>query len=122
VNVRLLVVEDHHDTATALNRLLTSAGYVVKTAGTVQAALELAESDKFDVVVSDLGLPDESGYELMQQLRDRYGMPGIAMSGYGMEQDIIRSKDSGFVEHLIKPVNIPQLESAIRRALRRDGQ
>ena len=118
-NVRLLVVEDHHDTAVALNRLLTNAGYNVKTAGSVQAALEMAETDKFDIVVSDLGLPDESGYELMQQLRDKYGVPGIAMSGYGMEQDIARSKDSGFVEHLIKPISIPQLESTIRRVLSR---
>jgi len=116
-NIRLLVVEDHYDTASALNRLLTMAGYAVKTAGSVQAALELAENEEFDLVVSDLGLPDESGFELMEQLRDKYGLPGIAMSGYGMEQDILRSKNSGFVEHLIKPISIPQLESTIRRVL-----
>jgi signal transduction histidine kinase len=115
--VRLLVVEDHHDTAQALNRLLTSAGYSVKTVGSVHDALKLAETDTFDVVISDLGLPDESGHILMQQLRDKYGLPGIAMSGYGMEQDILRSKDSGFLEHLIKPVSIPQLDSTIRRVL-----
>jgi len=116
-SLRLLVVEDHYDTAHALNRLLRVAGYSVKTAGSVAAALRLAEAESFDLLISDLGLPDESGYALMQQVRERYGLRGIAMSGYGMEDDIRRSREAGFAEHLIKPISIPQLENAIRRVV-----
>jgi CheY-like chemotaxis protein len=81
----------------------------------VEAALQLAAAERFDVVVSDLGLPDGTGYDLMRQLRDRHGIKGIALSGYGMDQDQRRSREAGFLDHVIKPVDVSQLEAVIRR-------
>jgi PAS domain S-box-containing protein len=118
--MRVLLVEDHVDTARATVRLLERVGYKVGWADGVAAALRLAESQPFDVVVSDLGLPDGSGYEVMQQLRERYGLSGIALSGFGMEGDIVRGRDSGFVEHLVKPVDVATLDQTIRRVARLD--
>jgi CheY-like chemotaxis protein len=107
-------VEDHVDTAKTLARLLRLDGTDVQCAHSVAGALELAE-DSFDLVLSDLGLPDGSGHDLMRRLRRNRPVPGIAMSGYGMEQDIRQSREAGFVEHLVKPVNLSQLREAIRR-------
>jgi signal transduction histidine kinase len=112
---RVLLVEDHVDTARVLAKLLGLSGYAVTTASSVAMALEVAAAGPFDVVVSDVGLPDATGYELMGQLRDLYGLSGIALTGYGMEDDLRRSRDAGFVEHLTKPVDLRKLEEAIRR-------
>lgn len=116
-SLRLLVVEDHYDTAQALGRLLRRSGYQVKTAGDVQSALRLAEAEKFNLLISDLGLPDASGYELMSQLAEKYGIRGIAMSGFGMEDDLKKSRDAVFAEHLVKPISLTQLERAIQRVI-----
>jgi DNA-binding response OmpR family regulator len=67
-----------------------------------------------DLVISDLGLPDESGLDLMKHLKTAYQLKGICLSGYGMEEDIARSHDAGFAQHLTKPINIDRLETAIR--------
>jgi CheY-like chemotaxis protein len=113
--LRLLLVEDHADTAKMLARLLRLDGLDVQWAGTVAGAVELASAESFDVVVSDLGLPDGSGHDLMRRLLHDGPVRGIAMSGYGMEDDLRQSREAGFVEHLVKPVNLPQLREAIRR-------
>ena len=113
--LRLLVVEDHADTAMVLKLLLSASGHDVKTAGTVAGALALSSEHAFDIIISDLGLPDATGYDLMKQIRERYKIKGIAMSGYGMEEDIAKSKQAGFNEHLVKPVSIARLEECIRR-------
>ena len=115
--LRILVVEDHADTLRVLSRLLAASGHDVKSAGTVAAALKLAESERFDLVVSDIGLPDKSGYELMEEVRRRHGTKGIALSGYGMEADMQRSREAGFIDHLTKPVNVDQLEIVIQRVI-----
>lgn len=109
----LLIVEDHEPTLRVLTRLLTRAGHRVVNASTVASALAAAEAGTFDLVISDLGLPDGTGVELMMQLRDRYHLRGIALSGYGMEEDIARSRAAGFQTHLIKPVDFDQLRRAI---------
>jgi CheY-like chemotaxis protein len=114
--LRLLVVEDDAATLQVMTSLLQSIRHQVKTAPDVAAARRLAESHVFDLVVSDIGLPDGSGVELMVELRDRYGLAGIAVSGYGMEEDIERSRRAGFQEHLVKPVNLDDLQQAISRA------
>jgi CheY-like chemotaxis protein len=111
----VLLVEDHPDTAYMLARLLRAKRYDVKTAGSVADALELAAAENFDILVSDLGLPDGTGYELMEQIRERYGMRGIALSGFGMEEDQRRSREAGFTQHVVKPINVDQLEQVIRR-------
>jgi two-component system CheB/CheR fusion protein len=117
---RVLLVEDHPDTARTLSRLLQTYGYDVRTASSVASALQLAAAEPFDIVVSDIGLPDATGYELMEQIKTRHGISGIALSGYGMEDDMKRSREAGFVDHVVKPVNVQQLEAVIGRVLAGD--
>jgi len=113
---RLLVVEDHQPTLAALSGLLRRQGHDVVTASTVEAALALAASHQFDLVITDLGLPDGSGADLMLQLTRDYGLRGIALSGYGMEEDLARTKQVGFIAHLIKPIQFEQLNQALEQA------
>ena len=113
----LLIVEDHADTAEVLARLLQSSGYEVTETHTVAEALAAVSAAPFDLLISDIGLPDASGLELMRQVRDRFGIPGIALSGYGMEEDIRKSQEAGFLDHIVKPVNVDQLKAAIQRAV-----
>ncbi|HSH39311.1 MAG TPA: ATP-binding protein, partial [Chthoniobacterales bacterium] len=116
-SLRLLVVEDHESTLQVLSRLLTRAGHSVVTAGTLGDALAAAKEGEFDLVISDLGLPDGTGNELMEILRARHQLRGIALSGYGMEEDIARSRQAGFSTHLTKPVDFPQLQRALREVM-----
>jgi CheY-like chemotaxis protein len=118
---RVLLVEDHADTARMLSRLLSSSGHSVETATSVASALGLADQHPFDILISDIGLPDASGYELMEQISRRFGIRGIALSGYGMERDMQRSRDAGFSEHLVKPINLEQLEAVIRRVAKTEN-
>ncbi|MDB6126833.1 MAG: hypothetical protein JWM35_729 [Verrucomicrobia bacterium] len=113
---RILLVEDHAATRQTLQLLLRNRDYLVSSAETASEALQLARDGEFDLVISDLGLPDRSGYELMGDLRALYpSLPGIALSGYGMEDDLARSRAAGFASHLVKPVTIGMLEDAIAR-------
>lgn len=114
---RILLVEDHEDTARILAKVLRLFNYDVTIAPTATAALELAASAHFDVVLSDIGLPDASGHELMAKLRDHYGMKGIALSGYGMAEDMRKSLLAGFSHHLVKPVNLDHLNAMIAQLL-----
>ncbi|HYO09803.1 MAG TPA: response regulator [Tepidisphaeraceae bacterium] len=113
-DVRILLVDDHLDTNRAMARLLQRLGYVVDTADSVQSALDVAGAKKFDLLISDIGLPDGSGLELMRELLERQPIKGIALSGFGMEEDVKKSKAAGFYEHLTKPINFKRLETAIR--------
>jgi PAS domain S-box-containing protein len=119
-NVRLLIAEDHVDTARILGRLLRKRGYTVRVAGTVREAIQ-ALADPVDILISDVGLPDGTGYELMRRAREIRPIPGIAMSGFGMEEDVARSREAGFAEHLVKPVDAVQIDETIRRLLRNGG-
>ena len=112
-SLRILLVEDHEHTARVVARLLEAMGHKVRTASDVASALAAGGSQDFDLVISDLGLPDGSGLDLMRKLSQERGLGGIALSGYGMEEDIRRSLAAGFSKHLIKPVNAHQLERAI---------
>jgi signal transduction histidine kinase/ActR/RegA family two-component response regulator len=111
--MRILFVEDHEPTAAVLSRLLRRSGHTVEHAPTLAEARRLAGSANFDLVVSDLGLPDGTGLELMEELRATYGLRGIALSGYGMEADLRRSRKAGFVAHLTKPVDIAHLRKTL---------
>ena len=119
--IRLLLVEDHHDTLNTLQRLLTRRGFVVRTAASIAEALEVADQHEFEVLVSDIGLPDGRGTELLDQLEARRGerLPAIAMSGFGMEDDLESSRAAGFSEHLTKPVEFAALQQAIARLIAR---
>lgn len=108
--LRLLLVEDHADSAELLAELLESHGHTVRIAGTASDALARASEETFDLVVSDVGLPDLSGYELMQQLRDRFALKGIALTGM---RETRSAKDAGFVAYLTKPIQLRTLEQTI---------
>lgn len=113
-SLRLLVIEDHEPTLMILARLLRRDGHQVLTASTVQSALALASTQSFDLVISDIGLPDGNGVDLMRQLTKDYALRGIALSGYGMAADHARTKEAGFLAHLVKPINFDQLRSVLR--------
>lgn len=112
---RVLLVEDHEDTLAAMSFLL-GRKFEVVTASTGKEARARAGEGFFDLVVSDIGLPDEKGYDLMAYLQKTHGLRGIALTGYGMEDDVQRSREAGFIDHLTKPVEFVTLERALARA------
>jgi PAS domain S-box-containing protein len=114
---KILLVEDHHETATILARLLQQYGHSVTIANTIASALQHASAQPFDVIISDIGLPDGTGHDLMKQIHERFSIPGVALTGYGMENDLRRSSEMGFAEHVVKPVNIAHLQSVITRVM-----
>jgi len=112
--LHILLVEDHGVTAKLMRMVLTSDGHTVEMAGDIATALELADQHAFDLLLSDLGLPDGSGHDLMRQLRQRgHRFPGIALSGYGQAEDIQRSREAGFAAHLTKPASREAVIAAI---------
>jgi signal transduction histidine kinase len=111
----VLLVEDHTDTREVLAFIVESLGCTVETAASAAQALSIAAVRTFDIVISDIGLPDASGTDLMRELKRRHGLKGIALSGYGREIDLVKSRESGFETHLVKPVNLELLEETIRR-------
>jgi CheY-like chemotaxis protein len=121
--LRILLVDDHADTCAALQRLLTLRGHDVVPAHNMRRALELAGADgaSFDLVISDVGLPDGNGMDLLRYLRIKHPIRGIAISGFGMDADIGKSLEAGFSEHLVKPVKLEKLEAAIARVMAKDN-
>ncbi len=113
---RILLVEDHEDTNRSLTRLLRRRGYHVQSAASLQGAIELSGKEEFDVLISDLGLPDGSGIELMQQLGSQRPLFGIALTGFGMEDDIRKSREAGFKHHLVKPIDLTKLDLLIQES------
>ena len=97
-----------------LARLLRRHGHEVLTASTVQSALSLASTQSFDLVITDIGLPDGNGIDLMRQLTKDYGLRGIALSGYGMAADRAKTQQAGFLAHLVKPINFDQLNHLLQ--------
>ncbi|MEY2559809.1 MAG: hypothetical protein QOG51_224 [Verrucomicrobiota bacterium] len=114
---RVLVVDDHLDTCTGMKMMLERRGYRVTVAHTADQAVAKTKRQEFDLVISDIGLPDRSGYELMQELSTTKGLRGIALSGFGMENDVSRARAAGFSEHLTKPINFDRLEESIQSLL-----
>jgi len=115
--LKILLVDDHHDTCAALEKLLARRGYLVAISHDVRSAMEAAARNEFDLLISDIALPDGTGMDLMMQLRAVANVPGIAISGFGNNGDIERSLQAGFSEHLIKPIKLDKLEAAIERTL-----
>jgi PAS domain S-box-containing protein len=110
--LRILVVEDHADTADAMQLVLTRMGYRVRVATSLGEGRELAQ-EPFDVLISDVQLPDGSGLDLMRELSAQHAVKGIAMSGFGTEDDARRSREAGFQTHLVKPVDVHRVAEAI---------
>jgi CheY-like chemotaxis protein len=93
-------------------------GYAVVPASSAAGALEALAAEAVDVIVSDIGLPDATGHELMRKVRATHHLPGIAVSGFGMDADVKNSHEAGFITHITKPVDLKQLDAAIRTAVR----
>lgn len=111
----ILLVEDNRDIARVLSTLLAHSGHRVVTAsGVVEATRAASASGPFDLLISDLSLPDGSGLELMRRLGP---LPGIAVSGYSTEVDLKECLDAGFLDLLSKPVTFSDLEATIRRVV-----
>ncbi len=114
----LLLVEDHEATRNTLARLVKTRGYEVVATGSATEAKEKALEQYFDLVLSDIGLPDGDGYELMRGLHTQHGLRGVALTGYGMEEDMEKSRAAGFIAHLTKPISISVLEKTLAAAFR----
>ncbi|MBA2743814.1 MAG: PAS domain S-box protein, partial [Chthoniobacterales bacterium] len=112
--LRILMVEDHEHTALVMSRLLRRSGHEVVTANTVESAIEVLRSTKLDLLVSDLGLPDGNGFQVMRELAKRSRAKGIAVSGYGMDEDLAQSSAAGFSAHLTKPISAEELTQTIK--------
>jgi len=113
--LRLLLVDDHSDTRSVLSRLLSKSGHEVVTADSAHKALEILNGHRFDALISDIGLPETSGYELVREAKRRQPLKGIALSGHGMDEDVRRSVEAGFDHHLTKPINFQELQSVLEK-------
>jgi CheY-like chemotaxis protein len=114
--MRILLVEDHEDTNRSLTNLLRRRGYQVQSALNFQSALDLSVNEQFDVLISDLALPDGTGIDLMQTLQSKRPLIGIALTGFGMEDDIRKGREAGFRHHLVKPIDLNRLDLLIQES------
>jgi CheY-like chemotaxis protein len=115
-SLRILLVEDHDDTAQVLSRLLRSLNHDISIAATVGDALQIfSGKPSFDLLISDIGLPDGTGMDLIRQVRQTSKVPAIALTGFGMEDDIAACRDAGFDNHLTKPLNFGKLQMMIEQ-------
>ncbi len=114
--IAILLVEDHVDTADVMAHLMRSLGHDVAVAASVAEALAATRTRAFDLIVSDVGLPDGTGLEFVSAVRRYSQVPAIALTGYGTDEDVQRCLGAGFTAHLTKPVNFSQLEVLIQRA------
>ncbi len=114
--MRILLVEDHEDTNRSLTNLLRRRGYQVQSALNFQSAIELGSKKEFDILISDLALPDGSGIDLMQTLQSKRPIVGIALTGFGMEDDIRKGREAGFQHHLVKPIDLNRLDLLIQES------
>ena len=114
--MRILLVEDHEDTNRSLTNLLRRRGYQVQSALNFQSALDLSSKVQFDVLISDLALPDGSGIDLVQKLQSTRPVIGIALTGFGMEEDIRKGREAGFHYHLVKPIDLNRLDLLIQES------
>jgi PAS domain S-box-containing protein len=116
-SLRVLLVEDEPETLDVFSRILRSLGHRVATATTLAEAVSTALAGEFDLIISDVGLPDGSGLDLPGRLGGRRPVPAIAVSGFGMKEDIQRSLEAGFAAHLVKPIGFKELGATIRQVL-----
>jgi DNA-binding response OmpR family regulator len=110
---RILLLEDDEDTRKVVRRLLLARDFEVTDVGTVAEAWQCCAGQTFHLLVSDIGLPDGDGFRLMRELQDLHGMRGIALTGYGLPDDIALSREAGFAVHLVKPIRLRLLDEAL---------
>jgi CheY-like chemotaxis protein len=113
--IRILLVEDHEPSRLALRMILARRNFTVSEAGSLEEARKIAKREQFDVVISDIGLPDGSGYDLMSYLGTGSGLVGISVTASGGPSDLSLSKSAGFSHHFTKPLNIPALLETIHK-------
>jgi PAS domain S-box-containing protein len=111
--LRILLVEDHGDTRRTLSRLLTHFGHDISVAENTQSAKQIVDTKELDVVLSDIGLPDGSGYDVITHAKQKQSVKGVALTGFGMDEDLKRSKEAGFDFHLTKPVDFAELRTVL---------
>jgi DNA-binding response OmpR family regulator len=114
---RILLLEDDEDTRKVLRRLLLARNFEVTDVGTVAEAWECASAGSYHLLLSDIGLPDGDGFRLMRELQELHGLKGIALTGYGLDDDIALSKEAGFSAHIVKPIQIGVLDEALNALL-----
>jgi PAS domain S-box-containing protein len=119
--LRILLVEDHPDTRHALSRLLTHFGHETSVAGSTKSALEIMASQRFDLVLCDIGLPDGNGYEVISKAKRQGPVKAAAITGFGTDEDVRRSKEAGFDFHLIKPVDLEELQRVLEQVVEASG-
>jgi CheY-like chemotaxis protein len=112
----ILIVEDHAQTSHIMARLVSARGFKVLTAGSLAEARECVRQGNVGFLISDLGLPDGNGCELMAELRDRFGIKGAAITGFGMDTDLAQTLQAGFTLHLTKPISATDLERVLAQA------
>jgi len=111
--LRILVVEDHGETLQTMSRLLTHLGHEISMADSTQSAMAIVDAQEFDVVLSDIGLPDGSGYDVITHAKSKQSVTGVALTGFDKAEDIARSKEVGFDFHLTKPVDFHELRTVL---------
>lgn len=114
--LRVLIVEDNEDTKALLKRYLARLGYTIFVAGTVSSGLQTMRSQEIDVLISDIGLPDGNGWEMVESASKALPSYAIAMSGFGSLKDQEKSARLGFRHHLIKPFQLDELKLMLREA------
>lgn len=114
--LRVFVVENHADTREFLTFMLQELGHTVITADSMSRALRDVPAANCDVLISDIGLPDGDGWQLLARLDLPKPVYAIAMSGFGMTADRLRSKAVGYRHHLVKPMGLEQLDSILQDA------
>jgi DNA-binding response OmpR family regulator len=119
--INILLVDDHKDTCLAIGFLLGRHGYHVQTAYSLKSALSIADGEHFDLLISDIVLPDGTGNELLHQLRQKMEIEAIAMSGWSTPEDVTRSRDAGFHDLLAKPLTYERLDTLIRSIFPENG-
>jgi CheY-like chemotaxis protein len=112
-NLRILCVEDHRDTADGLGRLLRLWGYNATAVYSFRDAIAAAKAQPFDLLLSDIELPDGDGCDLLRQIKGMYPIRGVAISGYGMPQDVERCLKAGYLCHILKPASAPRIEEVL---------
>ena len=112
-SLRILVVEDHADTLRVLARLLDHFGHKISVADSTHSTLQFLQSKAFDVILSDIVLPDGSGYNIVSQAKQKQAVKAVALTGFDREEDIRRGKEAGFDFHLSKPVDFHELRTVL---------
>ncbi len=116
LSLKILIVEDHQQTADVMARLIRARDLPVVTAGSLAEARTCVREHAIGFLISDLGLPDGDGCELMAELREEFGLQGAVVSGYGMKPDLARTRAAGFILHLVKPIQMSDLERLLALA------